>query len=409
MVKVTTTTTVNITPDHPTYIAGHAMRTEKFKGVHDEIEATCLGLEVDGKRFLWIEADISNFDSDFVRLFKYHLVEYDHIPYDHIILSADHSHSAPLLLTRNPEMPHDDGWRKEVLEKLIRGAEETLNKEFHEVARVQYTTGESQGYYGNRNARDKYGDTQIVVIEFKDAAEKTISALVNMSCHSTVLSPEEYQISGDLLAAVRRELIPYLNVTPLVCNGNAGDMSNRLYRQNNDFAELKRVSRGIAEQISQFTQTCDLELAKPEVRSFVYKVEYDPDIAVLKARLAQSKAKLKQAEAYDERKWLISEINGFERKIKAGHVKLELETTIIRMQDLEIVVLPCELVSAFGRQIKKSSQAKACFVWGYANGQNGYVVEASEFGGGHDGISTQMPKGKAEEYVALIIQNLFDN
>ena len=31
MVKVTTTTTVNITPDHPTYIAGHAMRTEKFK------------------------------------------------------------------------------------------------------------------------------------------------------------------------------------------------------------------------------------------------------------------------------------------------------------------------------------------------------------------------------------------
>ena len=39
MVKVTTTTSVNITPDHPTYIAGHAMRTEKFKGVHDEIEA----------------------------------------------------------------------------------------------------------------------------------------------------------------------------------------------------------------------------------------------------------------------------------------------------------------------------------------------------------------------------------
>ncbi|MFR0978740.1 MAG: hypothetical protein ACLSFJ_04640 [Holdemania filiformis] len=62
MVKVTTTTSVNITPDHPTYIAGHAMRTEKFKGVHDEIEAIMLGLQIDGKPVLWIEADISNFD-----------------------------------------------------------------------------------------------------------------------------------------------------------------------------------------------------------------------------------------------------------------------------------------------------------------------------------------------------------
>ncbi len=409
MIKVTTTTSVNLTPDHPTYIAGHAMRTEKFKGVHDEIEAIMLGLQIDGIPFLWIEADISNFDCDFAHLFKYYIVETLHIPYDHIILSADHSHSAPLLLTRNPEMPHDDGWRKEVFKKLIAGAQETMNKEFREVARVQCTKGDSQGYYGNRNAKDKYGDTSIVVIEFKDETDATISALVNMSCHSTVLSPEEYQISGDLLAAVRRELIPYLNVTPLVCNGNAGDMSNRLYRQNNDFNELKRVSSGIAWQISQFDTKLDLTLAHPQSKTFVFPIEYDPDIDGLKARLADSQAKLEKAVAYDDRKWLISEINGFQRKIKAGHVKIDLEVTILRMQDLEIVVLPCELVSAFGRQIKKSSQAKVCFVWGYANGQNGYVVEASEFGGGHDGISTQLPKGKAEEFVALIIQHLFNN
>ena len=354
MIKVTTTTSVNLTPDHPTYIAGHAMRTEKFKGVHDEIEAIMLGLQIDGIPFLWIEADISNFDCDFAHLFKYYIVETLHIPYDHIILSADHSHSAPLLLTRNPEMPHDDGWRKEVFKKLIAGAQETMNKEFREVARVQCTKGDSQGYYGNRNAKDKYGDTSIVVIEFKDETDAIISALVNMSCHSTVLSPEEYQIS-------------------------------------------------------QFDTKLDLTLAHPQSKTFVFPIEYDPDIDGLKARLADSQAKLEKAVAYDDRKWLISEINGFQRKIKAGHVKIDLEVTILRMQDLEIVVLPCELVSAFGRQIKKSSQAKVCFVWGYANGQNGYVVEASEFGGGHDGISTQLPKGKAEEFVALIIQHLFNN
>lgn len=409
MVKVTTATIVNITPDRPMYIGGHAMRTGKHTGVHDEIEVTILGLEVDKKPFLFVEADISNFDSIFVRLLKYHLVEYLHIPYDNIILSAGHSHSAPLFMTRNEDMPHDDDWRKDVLNKIIEGSKETMNKEFYEVSRVKFTTGESYGFYGNRNSKDKYGDQHIYVFEFKDAEDNTISALVNMSCHSTVLSPEEYQISGDLLAAVRRELVPYLGVTPLVCNGNAGDMSNRLYRLNNDFNELKRVSAGIAEQISRFDTTCDLILENPKTRSFTYKVDYKPDIKSLEAKLKDSEEKLEKTVAYDDRKWLISEINGFKRKIKSGHVKLELETTIIRMGDLEIVVLPCELVAAFGKQVKKSSQAKACFVWGYANGQNGYVVEASEFGGGHDGISTQLPKGKAEEYVSLIIQNLFDN
>ena len=120
----------------------------------------------------------------------------------------------------------------------------------------------------------------------------------------------------------------------------------------------------------------DLTLAHPQSKTFVFPIEYDPDIDVLKARLADSQAKLERAVAYDERKWLISEINGFQRKIKAGHVKMDLEATILRMQDLEIVVPPCELVSAFGRQIKRAPRLRCALSGGYANGQNGYVVEA---------------------------------
>ena len=82
--------------------------------------------------------------------------------------------------------------------------------------------------------------------------------------------------------------------------------------------------------------------------------------------------------------------------------------SVLRMKDLELVILPCELVSAFGRQIKKTSTAACCLVWGYANGQTTYVVEASQFNGGHDGIATHLPKGKAEEYVGLILQHLID-
>lgn len=407
MIKVASQV-VNITPLSPTYIGGHAMRKGKYTGVHDEIESVVMWLEVDKTRFLLINADLSNFDYNFVHWFKYEAIEKFGISYDNIVLSGNHTHSGPVITTRSPEMPHDPSYRKLVKDRIMQGAEEIVD-ELKTVSRVVYTTGESFGFYGNRNSKDKYGDQNIYVFEFKDEEDKNIAALVNLSCHSTVLSPEEYQISGDLLAAVRRELIPHLSVVPLVCNGNAGDMSNRLYRQNNDFEELKRVSGGIAQHIQEFTTSFDVDLASPKVRSFVFHCEYDTNKETLKRRLAESEAKLEKATEYDERKWLISETNSFRRKLKIDHVKLDFETTIIRMKDVEIVVMPCELVSAFGRQIKKSSQAKACFVWGYANGQTGYVVEASEFGGGHDGISTQLPKGKAEEYIGLVIQHLFDN
>lgn len=407
MVKVTTTTIVNITPEWPMYICGHAMRTGKHTGIHDELEVILLALEIDNEKFIWMTADISNFDNDAIHYLKNYIVEYYHISYDNIIISAVHSHSAPMFTTSNVDTPHDDIWRKAVISKIIQGVDKCLNKGFQEVARVKYTVGESEGLYGNRNSKEKYGDTNIYVIEFKDVNDETISTIVNMSCHSTVLSPEELNISGDLLAAVRRELIPYLKVTPLVCNGNAGDVSNRLYRQNNDFEELKRISSKIAKQISEFTTTFNIQLKNPKTRSFTYIVDYEPNIENLQQRLIDSEKQLATSTEYDDRKWLISEISGFKRKIKAGHVHLELETTIINLNDLEIIIMPCELVSAFGRQIKNSSQAKACFIWGYANGQNGYVVEASEYNGGHDGISTQFPKGKAEEYVSMIIQNLF--
>ena len=55
------------------------------------------------------------------------------------------------------------------------------------------------------------------------------------------------------------------------------------------------------------------------------------------------------------------------------------------------------------------STAKVCLIWGYANGLTGYVIEASCFHQGVEGISTRLPKGYAEEYVAKIIQHLFDN
>ena len=155
-----------------------------------------------------------------------------------------------------------------------------------------------------------------------------------------------------------------------------------------------------------FSNKKEIVLKDEQTKSFNFNVSFDTDKETLSSKVKEYEQKLETTEEFDARKWIISEIAGFKRKLAVDHVDLDFETTIIKMNDLELVILPCELVSAFGKQIKKTSNAQTCIVWGYANGQTTYVVEASEFNGGHDGIATNLPKGKAEEYVAMILQNM---
>ncbi len=405
MIKVITKK-MNINPVNPTYIGGHAMRTGKFTGIHDDLEIMIMWLEINEKKALLVNADLSGFDYGFVHEAKRKIINCVDVNPDMIVLSTGHTHSGPIINTRNKNQPHDEEYRQLVLDRLVEGAVSSYGQG-KAVAKVTCRKGEVYGFYGNRNSKEKAGDQWIEVIEFKDEFDKTIEAWVHMSCHSTVLSPEEYNLSADLMGAVRRKLIPVLGVEPLMANGNAGDMSNRLYRQNNDFNELERVSQGIADAVSHFDQPFELNMDDLQVKTFRFNVEYTTDKETLETKLSEFEEKLETTIEYDDRKWLISEINGFKRKLAVDEVKLDFETTILRFGDLEVIALPCELVTAFGFQIKRASNAKVCFNWCYANGQTTYVVEASEFDGGHDGISTNLPKGKAEEFVGQIIQHLF--
>lgn len=397
---------VDITPQHPVYFRGHAMRSEQSQGVHDALQAEFMWLHIDEVYLLFMNADLGGLDYPLVHEVKQRICAKLPIEKERIILSASHTHSGPLLLTRNTNQPHDPIYRQYVIDTMVEGALHGFD-DFQEVHQVVYTKGESQGYYGNRNDKEQYGDQVIYVIKFLDAQGEALGVFVNLSCHCTILSPMEYTISGDLIGGLRRELTNIYGVTPIVTNGNAGDMSNRLYRKGNDYAALSETVSGIVQQIQQFPPFQPLYISNPQVRTFTYHVAYPTDKQSLKKRVEDYQLKLAGTKDFEERKWILSEINGFQHKLSFDETILDFETTILRLHDLEIVAVPCELVSAFGRQIKKSSTAPLCIVWGYANGQTTYVVEASGFQGGHDGISTCLLKGQAEEYVAKIIQNLY--
>lgn len=407
MVK-TITSVIDITPSYPVFMAGYASRCEKSKGVRDAIEGVIMWLDIDDVKNLFITLDLSNLDYAFVHEIRNEIVKQLPIDKDKIVISATHTHSGPVIVTRNEHQPVCPQYRKEVQEKIIQCALSSYGKE-KEVARIVYSHGISSGFYGNRNHLDKYGDNNIYVIKMKDEQNNNIGAIVNISCHSTVLGEEQYELSGDLIASLRRNLASCFHVVPLLTNGNAADMSNRLYRRADIDDELVYMSNGIANQIMTFSPEEQITLAKEMIRQFTYTVKYEENVDkyhVLKQQLLE---KVKKTNDHEEKRLLQSQIKSCERKIASPNVNLTFETTIWKCGDVEIVILPCELASMLGKQIKEASAAKVCFIWGYANGLTGYVIEASCFHQGVEGASTRLPKGYAEEYVAKIIQHLFDN
>lgn len=406
MIKVASSV-FDITPQMPTYMAGYFTRTEHFKSVHDPIEGVMLWLEVDGIKNLWIILDLSNLDYDFVEDLQDRISQCCPVDKDKIVIGATHNHAGPVIVTRNANQPVTPEYRSYVKSQIIHNAVCTVGQE-QEVSSVIYTHGISKGFYGNRNGEKKYGDNHIHQFEFKDASEKNIAAIINLSCHCTVLGQEQYELSGDLFAALRRKMIPHLAVAPLVINGNAADMSNRMYRQGNGYCELERISTGIVEQILSFTEKQELIICDEKSRNFEYRVHHDVDVERFRLKERMLKSELGSNMSKEKRKVLMSGIKACERKIQAPHVDVTFKTKIIRLKDLEVVIIPCELAASLGRLIKEASTAKVCYIWGYANGLTGYVVAASEFSNGVEGLSTLLPKGVAEEYVAKIIQNLID-
>jgi hypothetical protein len=404
MIKVATLV-VDVTPEYPIHILGHSMRKEKSKGAHDAIEFIIMSLIVDEKRFLFITVDLLGVDYEFTGTVRKAISNQVKIDEDSIVISATHTHSAPLINDRDSTKQYDEKYRQFIIDKLIHSSLSLIGKE-ESVKKVICKCGKSEGFYGNRDIKDGYGDQNIYVVNFYNNHEEVITSFVNIACHSTVLSPVEYQLSADLLGAIRRELAKILKITPLVTNGAAGDMSNRHYRQANDFNELSRVSKGIAMQVQNFNKEMELELEEPTIDSFIFTEETEVNQEEVSQKLNEMKEKLALSKTFEERKYLYSEIQDYEEQLKQKKFILNFETSIIDMKDLQLVVLSCEISASLGKKIRHNSKAKLCIILGYSNGQTTYMVEKEMFEKGHGGIVTKLKKGVAEEYINEILARI---
>lgn len=401
MIRVATSTSY-VTPQEPCFMGGYGMRRQKSEGVLDELKCTALLLEIEGEPIVMCDVEILMITSEIVATVKDRLKHAYGIQPEMVTIATTHTHAGPEIRSERLSMfdeESDDGfWRR--YQEFLKDAIFTTIAARFETKPVEveawYRTVKIEGLYGNRNGIGKPEDKDVTLIVFKKE-EDVLAAIVNISCHPTVLGAQNLQISSDLLGYISRGVRQRLGVYPLMMQGASGDMSNRNYRQGHDAAELTRTGEGILAQLFASQELTPLSLNKPVIEGYHWEINYPVDKEALRILQAQIRQQMAAEENYDKHKILLSSDYAIDLKLKKEEITANFDAAIIRLGDIEICKQPGEMFSRFGMKIKAASRAKLPLIWGYADDYGGYLADEGEYGKTYESIMSPMPKGASEE------------
>ncbi len=392
-------------PYFPCYLLGHAIRVDKALGVYDELWCTAYRVIVDEETMIWVSLELGNYNksqSDEIR--DYLSKEYD-VKKDLINISFVHTHSGPESDYFSPfgatERAAIKGYPEYITQKIKEAVADAFAAEAVEVkAYLKYV--DIVGFYGNRNSKDASADKRMLTINFYDG-ERLVATILNMTCHPTVLGPQNLYVSGDLAGYICSGIQKRTGVYPLFMQGAAGDISNRLYRQGNDYNELKRIGEGILAQWDAKEMKEEILIKDLKWQNYHFKETYYPDLEIKRQRVRDIEEKIKRAKDFDEKKVYSSSLAVAKFNVDVAEYTLDIECTLLKMNDLFILIIPAELFNSFGQEIKKAMGVKCPLIWGYSNYSVGYLVDSEEYGRSFESACSDIPKGTTERIVEGII------
>lgn len=394
---------VDITPTGTFWMEGyiHPIRKEPATGAHDVPRATLLLLEVEGVRTLFVSIDVCILTAATTAAMRAGLATQLDVPSESIVINSIHSHSCANGFEGAGAMgiPTTPGY-VELVCGLVLQAATGLDGELAEVS-AEMLVQHVRGWYSNRNDADLPFDDEALVLRFVAADGSVAGAMLNFNCHATVVGPTNRLLTTDVQGGVRDELADWIGCVPYIFTGASGDLGNRQFRQGNDFAELRRVSNGIAGEIMKGAFE-PVDLAAPAVHKFTHHVCYNNEqfYPQYQAQLDEVLEVLANNPTFDEKKLADTEKEMLEQQLARHEMEFDVEMTTLDFGPVVFTTFPGELASELGAYIKESFEGtgKHPAVIGYANDYQGYFVAAHTYGGtSYESYVTQMPKGWTEK------------
>lgn len=401
---------VEITPSEPCYLCGHAIRLDLSQGMMDPLYVSALIIEDVDKKNILLSYDLILIDEELSMKIKLAVAKEIECDEDNVVVSFIHTHAAPETGEKSVFNDPDKGARAGYRDFLVESARKAVNlaNQNLEIVEVFYASTQIDGYYSNRNDKNRPCDKSANIFKLLRNDQSVLGVMVNMSCHPTVLGPQNYLISADLFGAIRSALSDVYHCDVFMMQGAAGDMGNRQYRQGNDQKELFRMRDGIVPQLIDL----DISYHKIETKhlewfKYNYYKQYEIDLDELKLRLKKNEEELSMETDANQIKLLSSGITMLKQVIQEGsHVSLSLKGNIIRIGKIIIVCVPCEMFNQLGIKIKESFPDYDVIIWGYCDYSVGYLVEANEYGKSYESIATNIKKGIPEDYTEYLIEEI---
>ena len=378
----------------------------KVTSAHDPLHARCLVLD-DGKtKVALVVVDSCMIPRGVHDAAKAKAEKATGIPAANILISATHTHSAPTatgVFQSDPDARYVAFLTDEIAAGIEKaharlapakagwgGADEpnqVFNRRWKTKAGVENKDPfggaadkvKTNPGYQNPNLDVQAGpvDPEVSVLSLRTAADEPLALYANYSLHYVgdrpALSADYFGVFGDRIGGLLGAKDPAF--VGMLSNGTSGDINNV------NFADPPPGKREPGERSRAVAEAVGVA-AKQAAGGATYRGDITLAAAVRELELRVRKPspdELKLAEAVLE-KAKGRELKGPEEVYARESVLLakypdtvKLKVQVIRVGELGIVGIPCEVFTEIGLEIKKKSPLKRAFTVSLANGYNGYL------------------------------------
>lgn len=367
----------DITPPPGTALTGYILRAGPATGVHDPLYAKALLLELGGQWAVIIACDLLGLEAATVRRVRAAIEAATTIPADRILIACTHTHAGPASMFLQDCGEVDAAWMNTCEQRLVEIVQ--LAKLRLAPATLGVASGAVTSGVHNRRTPGDVIDPALGVVRVVNEAGAPLAALLNYTCHPTLLGGENQLLSAEYPGLATRAVQSATRVPCLFLTGAIGDVGPtergfaRLEQMGVTVArEARRVLAHTATQTPQHLAVTAATLALP--LQGLPPVEEIERYLTEKRRLLHhatragqpGQVKISQAMVHWAERTLAQLANGMPPSV-------EVEIQVIRLDKWVLVGVPGEFFVELGLQIKAAAPDDQVMVVGFANGNVGYL------------------------------------
>lgn len=293
---------VDVTPsaDAALPMSGYSSRKKGFEKIHDHIYARAIVLSDGTQEAAILAWELIGMPDGVWHELSQRISTELGIPADHLILAAEHVHSAPTVAGAYTKgTPATIAYTKKLEDAAFEAVKQA--KAHLQPARLGFGTGKA---YVNINRRERFpdgrwdlgyspagpSDKTLTVLKFESLSGKPIALFINYAVHGVVMGPNNLEVSGDLPGATSRFVEQYYEgkvptrsdggwdlqlkpqeksdgVVALWTSGAAGDQNPIVMDSGEDFTMVNALGRILGEETVRVANDIQNFSSQADIRS----------------------------------------------------------------------------------------------------------------------------------------------